>query len=49
MRLIAARGTGGLAQPILAELVNAVDAAPSRELVELLQRAVGYVKGDHAC
>jgi hypothetical protein len=71
VRLIAARGTGGLAQlrsevdrglrtrrfldygesagwaraaqPIVAELENAVEAAPSRELVELLQRAVGHV------
>jgi hypothetical protein len=71
VRLIAARGTGSLAQlrsevdrglrtrrfldygesagwahagrPIVAELENAVEAAPSRELVELLQRAVGHV------
>src|SRR5215218_5019913 len=31
------------AQPLVAELDNAVDAAPSRELVGLLQRAVGHV------
>lgn len=71
VRLIAARGTGGLAQlrsevdrglrtrrfldygesagwaraaqPIVAELENAVEAAPSHELVELLQRAIGHV------
>ena len=71
VRLIAARGAGGLtqlrtevdrglrtrrfldygesagwahaAQPLVAELDNAVDAFPSRELVELLQRAVGHV------
>src|SRR3954470_7786297 len=29
------------ARPIVAELESAVDAAPSRELVELLQRAIG--------
>jgi len=71
VRLVAARGTGGLAQlraevdrslrtrrfldygesagwaraarPIIAELDNAVDASPSWELVELLQRAIGHV------
>lgn len=31
------------ARPIVAELENAVDASPSRSLVELLQRAVGHV------
>jgi len=31
------------AQPLVAELDNAVDASPSRELVGLLQRAVGHV------
>jgi hypothetical protein len=31
------------ARPILAELEQAVEASPSRELVELLQRAVGHV------
>src|SRR3954466_12005164 len=31
------------ARPIVAELESAVDAAPSRALVELLQRAVGHV------
>ncbi len=71
VRLIAARGAGGLAQlraevdrglrtrrfldygesagwaraaqPIVAELENAVDESPSPALVELLQRAVGHV------
>ena len=36
-------GWARAAQPIVAELDNAVDASPSRELVELLQRAVGHV------
>ncbi len=31
------------ARPVVAELERAVEAAPSRELVELLQRAVGHV------
>jgi len=31
------------AKPVIAELENAVEAAPSRSLVELLQRAVGHV------
>jgi hypothetical protein len=31
------------AWPIVAELENAVDASPSRALVELLQRAIGHV------
>jgi hypothetical protein len=31
------------ARPILAELEQAVDASPSRALVELLQRAIGHV------
>ena len=31
------------ARPIVAELENAVEASPSRALVELLQRAVGHV------
>ena len=31
------------ARPVVAELGNAVEAAPSRALVELLQRAVGHV------
>ena len=31
------------ARPILTELETAVEDAPSRELVELLQRAVGHV------
>jgi len=31
------------ARPILAELEKAVDSAPSRELVELLQRAISHV------
>ena len=34
---------GAAARPIVAELENAVDASPSRSLVELLQRAVGHV------
>jgi hypothetical protein len=33
----------GAARPIVAELGNAVDASPSRALVELLQRAIGHV------
>src|SRR5215218_2689043 len=36
-------GWAHAAQPLVAELDNAVDAAPSRSLVELLQRAVGHV------
>jgi hypothetical protein len=36
-------GWAHAAQPLVAELDNAVDASPSRELVELLQRAVGHV------
>src|SRR5215210_5000265 len=36
-------GWARAAQPIIAELENAVEAAPSRSLVELLQRAVGDV------
>jgi hypothetical protein len=36
-------GWAHAAQPIVAELSNAVDACPARELVELLQRAVGHV------
>src|SRR3954451_6488878 len=36
-------GWARAAQPIVAELENAVEAAPTRELVELLQRAVGHV------
>ena len=36
-------GWAGAAQPIVAELGNAVDASPSRELVTLLQRAIGHV------
>jgi len=36
-------GWARAAQPIVAELQNAVEAAPSRSLVELLQRAVGHV------
>ncbi len=36
-------GWARAAQPILAELGNAVDGSPSRSLVELLQRAVGHV------
>ncbi len=31
------------AQPVVAALAQAVSAGPSRELVELLQRAVGHV------
>jgi hypothetical protein len=31
------------ARPVVAELERAVEAAPSRELVELLRRAVGHV------
>ena len=34
---------GAPAQPVVAELENAVEAAPSRELVELLERALGHV------
>ena len=36
-------GWAGAARPIVAELGNAVDASPSRDLVELLQRAIGHV------
>jgi hypothetical protein len=36
-------GWARAAQPIVAELDTAVDASPSRALVELLQRAVGHV------
>src|SRR3954471_20909106 len=36
-------GWARAAQPIIAELEKAVEAAPSRALVELLQRAVGHV------
>jgi hypothetical protein len=36
-------GWAHAAQPIVAELDNAVDESPSRELVGLLQRAVGHV------
>jgi hypothetical protein len=36
-------GWAGAARPIVAELGNAVDASPSRELVTLLQRAIGHV------
>src|SRR4051812_36978208 len=36
-------GWARAAQPIVAELEKAVEAAPSRALVELLQRAVGHV------
>src|SRR5215211_3048046 len=36
-------GWAHAAQPLVAELDNAVDASPSRELVGLLQRAVGHV------
>src|SRR4051794_41347628 len=36
-------GWAAAAQPIIAELGNAVDASPSRELVALLQRAIGHV------
>jgi hypothetical protein len=36
-------GWARAAQPIVAELEKAVEAAPSRSLVELLQRAVGHV------
>jgi hypothetical protein len=36
-------GWAGAARPIVAELAKAVDASPSRALVELLQRAVGHV------
>lgn len=45
-RFLGYRESGGWAQgarPILAELEAAVEASPSRELVELLQRAVGHV------
>ncbi len=33
----------GEAQPVVAALAEVVEAGPSRELVELLQRAVGHV------
>ena len=36
-------GWARAAQPIVAELENAVEASPSRELVELLQRAAGHL------
>jgi hypothetical protein len=36
-------GWARAAQPIIAELRNAVDESPSRALVELLQRAAGHV------
>src|SRR4051812_3887494 len=36
-------GWARAAQPIIAELGNAIDGSPSRSLVELLQRAVGHV------
>src|SRR5215210_716453 len=36
-------GWARAARPIVAELESAVDASPSRALVELLQRAVGHV------
>ena len=36
-------GWARAAQPIIAELEKAVEASPSRALVELLQRAVGHV------
>src|SRR5215211_4157407 len=36
-------GWARAAQPLVAELENAVDESPSRELVGLLQRAVGHV------
>ena len=36
-------GWAGAARPIVTELGQAVDASPSRALVELLQRAVGHV------
>ena len=36
-------GWAGAARPIVAELAKAVDASPSRALVELVQRAVGHV------
>src|SRR3954452_12799925 len=36
-------GWARAAQPIIAELGNAIDESPSRALVELLQRAVGHV------
>ena len=45
-RFLGYRESAGWAQavrPIVAELENAVDASPSRSLVELLQRAVGHV------
>ena len=45
-RFLGYRESAGWARavrPIVAELENAVDASPSRSLVELLQRAVGHV------
>src|SRR4051794_8426427 len=36
-------GWAGAAQPIVAELQKAVEAAPSQALIELLQRAIGHV------
>src|SRR5215211_6464914 len=45
-RFLGYRESAGWAQavqPIVAELENAVDASPSRSLVELLQRAVGHM------
>ena len=45
-RFLGYRESGGwarAAQPVVAELENAVEAAPSRELVELLEWALGHV------
>src|SRR4051794_22491874 len=36
-------GWARAAQPIIAELDNAVEESPSRALIELLQRAIGHV------